>query len=83
MTFHSSERLALQGIAVLRDQQESERRCIRAHVAGGAAVEETCATWIDRHQDEIDRRTYGPDLPEVFAASLRERYGRTGPREVR
>ncbi|MFI1161430.1 hypothetical protein [Streptomyces sioyaensis] len=82
MTFHSSERLALQNTAALRDQQESERRCIRAHVAGGVPVDEICATWIDRHQDEIDRRACGVELPEALAASLQDRYGRTAAREA-
>jgi hypothetical protein len=82
MNFLRSDVLALLDADVLRSEQASERRCIRNHVAGGIPVDEVCARWIDRHQDEIDRQEAGMPLPEVLAESMRQRYGRTGPREA-
>lgn len=83
MNFLRSDVLALTGVAGLRSAQDGERRCIRAQVAGGMPVDEVCARWVDRHQDEIDRQTAGMPLPEVLAELMRERYGRTGPGAVR
>lgn len=82
MTFLKSDVLALLDVNVLRSEQADERRCIRAHVAGGMPVDEVCATWVDRHQDEIDRQESGMPLSRPLAESMLQRYGRSGPREV-
>jgi hypothetical protein len=81
VNFLKSDVLALLDVDVLRSEQADERRCIRAHVAGGMPVDEVCATWVDRHQDEIDRQETGMPLAVALAESMRQRYGRTGARE--
>jgi hypothetical protein len=82
MHFLKSAVLALETAETLRRMQADERRCIRVHVAAGIPVDEMCATWIDRHQDEIDRQESGMPLPEPLANHMRSGYGRTGPREA-
>lgn len=80
MTFLSSDALALHDTGVLPIHQSSERRCIRAHVAGGVPVDEICATYVDRFQDEIDRRADGLNIPQALADRMQANYGRTGPK---
>lgn len=80
-TFLESDRLALVDTGVLPLLRFGELRNIRAHVAGGVAVDEISARWVDRHQDEIDRRREGFPMPEVLAEHIRQKYGRTGPKE--
>ncbi|MEV8403562.1 hypothetical protein [Streptomyces niveus] len=80
MGFLSSDALALHETAVLPLLQSDERRCIRAHVAGGVPVDEICATYVDRFQDEIDRRADGMGIPQALADRMQANYGRTGPK---
>ncbi|GGJ87348.1 hypothetical protein GCM10011583_18600 [Streptomyces camponoticapitis] len=80
MGFLSSDSLALHNTDALPLLQGDERRCIRAHVAGDVPVDETCATYVDRFQDEIDRRADGLNIPQALADRMQANYGRTGPK---
>ncbi|MGW1015644.1 hypothetical protein [Streptomyces niveus] len=80
MGFLSSDALALHDTGVLPELQSSECRCIRARVAGDVPVDETCATYVDRFQDEIDRRADGMNIPQALADRMQANYGRTGPK---
>ncbi|WP_030407483.1 hypothetical protein [Streptomyces albus] len=59
--------------ATLHIQQQNELQCIRKAAWYGQPVDETCATWVDRHADEIDRRHAKMPLPAHLAAAQEAR----------
>jgi hypothetical protein len=52
--------LAISSMAELVNAQAGELRCTRTAARNGLPVDETCATAVDRIQDEIDRRADSP-----------------------